>query len=437
MYRESMKKLTQWKEKKDRKPLIIQGARQVGKTWLMKEFGSIAYQHTAYINFENNRQMEALFALDFNIDRIVMGLEMYTGQKIDPRTTLIIFDEVQEVPQAQSSLKYFFDNAPQYNIVCAGSLRGMALHQSAPFPVGKTDFLNLYPLSFTEFMLAMGEARFVEALHSKNFEIISVFKQKYIELLKQYYFIGGMPEVVQSFIDDRDFGIVRQKQQAILDAYEQDFSKHAPYESVPRIRMLWDSIPAQLAKDNKKFIYKLVHEGARAREYEAAMRWLIDCGLVHAVYRVNKPGLPLKAYEVKSAFKLYFVDVGLLSCMVHLHPKTLLERNDLFVEFKGALTEQYVLQQLKAQTDLQINYWMNDKGAAEVDFLLDDGQQVIPLEVKAEVNLKAKSLQVYRDLFHPVISARASMADYRKEGWLVNVPLYAIEYIREILEQTV
>jgi len=433
MYRTAMQQLMQWKSKKDRKPLLIRGARQVGKTWLMKEFGRQAYQQVLYINFENNKQMEALFSQDYNVDRLIMGLELYSEQKINPETTLILLDEVQEVQQALTSLKYFYENAPQYHIICAGSLLGVALHNNTSFPVGKVDFMNLYPLSFMEFILAMGERQYTKLLDANDFSMVSTFKQKYIELLKLYYYIGGMPEVVQSYIDLRDFNIVRLKQQSILDAYEQDFSKHAPHEAIPRIRLLWNSIPVQLAKDHKKFVYKLVQDGARAREYEKAMQWLADCGLVYRVYRVKKPGIPLKAYEDQKAFKLYFLDVGLLSCMVHLHQETLINGNVLFAEFKGALTEQYVLQQLKIQTDLRVFYWVNDGGSAEVDFLLDDGRNVYPLEVKAEINLKARSLQVYRDRYHPVISLRASMADYHREDWLVNVPLYAIEKLKAML----
>lgn len=433
MKRTAIDKLALWKANKDRKPLIIRGARQVGKTWLMKEFGSLAYQQTIYINFENNRQMQALFSGDYDIARLVMGMELFTGKKIEPKTTLILFDEVQEVPQALTALKYFYENAPEYQIICAGSLLGIALHEGTSFPVGKVDFLDLYPMSFQEFLLAMGDADFSTLLRNLDFPMITTFKDHYIERLKQYYYVGGMPEAVKSFVDQKDFSLAREIQQRILDAYEQDFSKHAPYETVPRIRMLWNSIPMQLAKDNRKFIYKLVKEGARAREYETAMLWLTDCGLVHPVYRVNKPGVPLKSYADLKAFKLYFVDIGLLSCMVRLQPKTLLDGSAFFEEFKGALTEQYVLQQLMTVEPLQVFYWANDSGNAEVDFLLDDGQQVYPVEVKAETNLKARSLRVYRDQYQAKLSLRVSMADYSRQEWLINLPLYAVEYVSEIL----
>lgn len=436
MYRTAIEQLSQWKAKANRKPLLIRGARQVGKTWLMKEFGATAYQRSVYINFDQNQQMKNLFAIDLNLERIMVGLELYAGEKIDPDTTVIIFDEVQESPQALASLKYFCENAPQYHIISAGSLLGVALHRGTSFPVGKVEFLDLYPLSFSEFMLALGEKRFVELLQLSDFPMISAFKLKYIELLKLYYYIGGMPEVVQSFVDLHDFNLVRSRQQSILEAYEQDFSKHASNDVVPRIRMLFQSIPSQLAKENKKFVYGLVKEGARAKEYEMALLWLSDCGLIHQVRRVQKPGIPLKAYEDIRAFKLFFADVGLLSCLVHLNQRTLLEGNALFEEFKGALTEQYVLQQIKTPGNMDVFYWTNERGAAEIDFILEIDGNVIPIEVKAGINLQAKSLKAYRDKYHPTISVRASMADYRKEDGLVNLPLYAIEYIHGILDKT-
>ena len=331
MYRIAMEKLLKWKKSKRRKPLIIEGARQVGKTWLMKEFGRQAYADTVYINFDSNSRMAELFASDLDTERLIMGLELYVGHKIDPGNSLLIFDEVQEVPRALASLKYFYENAPQYHIVCAGSLLGIALHQGTSFPVGKVDFLKLYPLSFREFLMATGKERFAELLEQRDFQMITSFRQTYIDALKQYYFVGGMPEAVQSFAEDKDFNEVREIQKRILAAYEQDFSKHAPNEIVPRLRMLWNSIPSQLAKENKKFVYGLVREGARAKEYETAIMWLGDCGLVHKVSRVNAAGIPLRAYEDLKAFKLFVLDVGLLGCMAGLRQRTLLDGNDLFV----------------------------------------------------------------------------------------------------------
>lgn len=432
MYRIAMEKLFQWKQSKRRKPLIIEGARQVGKTWLMKEFGKQAYADTVYINFDANSRMAELFASDLDTHRLIMGIELYAGRKINPENTLLIFDEVQEVPKALTSLKYFYENAPEYHIVCAGSLLGIALHQGTSFPVGKVDFLKLYPLSFREFLMATDKAHFAELLDRQDFQMIASFKQTYIDALKHYYFVGGMPEAVQSFAENRNFNEVREIQKKILSAYEQDFSKHAPNEIVPRIRMLWNSIPSQLAKENKKFVYGLVREGARAKEYETAIMWLGDCGLVHKISRVNATGVPLKAYEDLKAFKLFLVDVGLLGCMAGLRQRTLLEGNDLFVEFKGALTEQYVCQQLKSIEDLGVYYYTNDRGSCEVDFVVDTGEQIIPIEVKAEVNLKAKSLKTYWEKFSPEVCVRTSMTDYKKEEWLVNLPLYLIEQIAKL-----
>ncbi len=429
MYRMAMENLLAWKQSRRRKPLIIEGARQVGKTWLMKEFGRQAYGDTVYINFDSNARMAELFASDLDTKRLVLGLELYAGRKIDPENALLIFDEVQEVPRALAALKYFCEDAPQYHIVCAGSLLGIALHRGTSFPVGKVDFLKLYPLSFQEFLMAIGKKQFSELLDQQDFSMITSFRETYADALKQYYFVGGMPEAVESFAENQDFNEVRQIQKRILTAYEQDFSKHAPNEVVPRLRMLWNSIPAQLAKENKKFIYGLVREGARAKDYETALLWLSDCGLVHRVSRVNAPGIPLRAYEDMKAFKLFVLDVGLLGCMTGLHQRTLLDGNALFVEFKGALTEQYVCQQLKTLADLELCYYTNDRGSCEVDFVVDTGGRVMPLEVKAETNLRAKSLKTYREKFSPELAIRTSMADYRKEDGLVNLPLYAIGQI--------
>lgn len=427
MYRSAMEQLNKWKQKTNKKPLIIRGARQVGKTWLMKEFGKTAYEKAVYINFDNNPQMKELFSLDMRIDRIIMGIELYVGHKISPHNTLLIFDEVQEVPKALSSLKYFNETAPEYQIVCAGSLLGIALHQGTSFPVGKVEFMDLYPLSFTDFMRAMGKEQFVDLLDKGDFEMATMFRQDYVDLLKYYYYVGGMPEVVQSFVDNRDFNEAREIQERILAAYEQDFSKHAPNEVVPRIRMLWNSIPAQLTKENKKFIYGIIKEGARAKDYETALMWLTDCGLVHKVYRVTAPSIPLKAYEDLKAFKLFLADVGLLGCMVRLNQSVLLDRNELFKEFKGALTEQYVLQQLKTVKGVDTYYWTNDRGNAEIDFLIDTGNEIVPIEVKAETNLKAKSLKTFCEKYNPKMAIRTSMTDYKQEDWLLNLPLWAVE----------
>jgi predicted AAA+ superfamily ATPase len=429
VFRRSMDDLVKWKNAKNRKPLIIRGARQVGKTWLMKEFGKTNYEKCAYINFDNNERMESLFSGNLDIERIVTALQIEAGVAIEAENTLIIFDEVQEVPRALTSLKYFCENAPQYHIVAAGSLLGVALHPGTSFPVGKVEFLDLYPLDFLEFMFAMGKDNLVKLLESEDFSLITSFKGKFIDLLKQYYYIGGMPEVVASFIAARDYGKVREIQKRILIAYEQDFSKHAPNETVPRIRMLWSSAPAQLARENRKFIYSLIRQGARAREYELAMTWLIDCGLVYKVSRISKPDMPLMAYQDFNAFKLFVLDVGLLGAMSELDIKSLLEGNKIFEEFKGALTEQYVLQQLIASKKATPYYWSAEKGTAEIDFIFQSDSNIVPLEVKAAENLQAKSLKSYCQKYEPRYAIRTSMSDYRQEEWLTNVPLYAINIL--------
>ena len=398
----------------------------------MKEFGRQAYEDTVYINFDSNSRMSQLFASDLDITRLTMGLELYCGHKINPSNTLLIFDEIQEVPRALTSLKYFCEDAPQYHIICAGSLLGIALHLGTSFPVGKVDFLKLYPLSFREFLMAIENERFVKLLDSCDFQMINSFKETYIDALRKYYFIGGMPECVKNFIENKDFNEVRRIQKNILATYEQDFSKHAPNEIVPKIRMLWNSIPSQLAKENKKFIYGFIREGARAKEYENAIMWLMDCGLIHKVSRVNTASIPLKAYDDLKSFKLFVLDIGLLCCMAGLQSETLLDGNTLFVEFKGALTEEYVCQQLKTIDDLGLYYYTNDRNSCEVDFVVDTGKDVIPVEVKAEVNLKSKSLKMYRERFSPNMSIRTSLADYKKEDWLINLPLYAIEEITKV-----
>lgn len=435
MYRTAIEQLYRWKESKHRKPLIIKGARQVGKTWLMKEFGRKAYPDTIYINFDSNSRMAELFSADLNPDRLILGIELYAGKKINPEKTLLIFDEIQEIPRALAALKYFCEDAPQYHIVCAGSLLGIALHEGTSFPVGKIQFLKLYPLSFREFLMAVTGRQYADLLDRQDYSMITPFRQVYIDALKQYYFIGGMPEAVQHFAQEKDFQEVREIQKRILAAYEQDFSKHAPAAIVPRIRMVWNSIPSQLAKENKKFVYGLVREGGRAKDYETAIMWLCDCGLLHKISRVNGAGIPLKAYEDLKAFKLFLLDVGLLGCLAGLGQRVLLDGNSLFSEFKGALTEQYVCQQFKTLDNLGVYYYTNSRGSCEIDFILDTGEQIIPVEVKAEVNLKAKSLKTYHEKYAPETSVRISMTDFKQQDWLVNLPLYAAEEIKKLTDK--
>ncbi|MDY3332130.1 MAG: ATP-binding protein [Pelistega sp.] len=412
--------------KKNRKPLIIQGARQVGKTWAMQHFGEKSFAKVAYINFDRNHRMQTLFSGDYDINRLILGLKIESGVDIQAEDTLLIFDEIQEVPQALSSLKYFYENAPQYYIVAAGSLLGVSLHHQVSFPVGKVDFLSLYPMDFYEFLTALGKQDLVSLLEMQDWSLISAMKSTYIDLLRQYYFVGGMPEVVKTFIETQNIEQVRQTQRNLLMAYEQDFSKHIQDgQTVQKVRLLWSSIPNQLAKENKKFIYTQLQKGARSKDYEVALQWLKDSGLVHSVPRIKKPHLPFSAYQ-DGAFKLYGLDVGLLAAQSHLDASVLLEGSRIFTEFKGALTEQYVLQQLIATQENPVFYWVNEKGTAEVDFVLQRKQAAIPIEVKAEENLKAKSLKVYVEQFQPEQAIRLSMADYREQDWLVNIPLYGV-----------
>ncbi|MDP0297786.1 ATP-binding protein [Glaesserella parasuis] len=429
MQRDILDKLIQWKTKPNRKPLIIQGARQVGKTWVMKHFGEQAFEQVAYINFDNNPRMKTLFSGDYDINRLILGLKIESGVDIQADNTLLIFDEIQEVSQALSSLKYFYENAPQFYIVAAGSLLGVSLHHQVSFPVGKVDFLPLYPMTFHEFLTALEQSDLVQLLAMQDWSLISAMKSRYIDFLRQYYFVGGMPEAVQTFIDTQNLNEVRQVQRNLLMAYEQDFSKHiSDGQTVKKVRSIWASIPEQLAKENKKFMYAQLQKGARSKDYEIALQWLKDSGLVQVVPRVKKPYLPLSAYQ-DNAFKLYGLDVGLLAAQSYLDATTLLEGNRIFTEFKGALTEQYVLQQLLATQENPVFYWATEKGTAEVDFVLQRKQTVIPIEVKAEENLKAKSLKVYVEQFQPEQAFRFSMADFREQDWMVNVPLYAYSTI--------
>ena len=435
MYREKIEELKAWKKSPNRKPLIIRGARQVGKTWLMKEFGNKYYEKCAYINFDDNTRMEKLFEGDFDLGRILQGLKIESGVNIEPENTLIILDEVQENPKALKALKYFCENAREYHIVSAGSLLGVAIHEGTSFPVGKVDFIDLKPLSFFEFIEAMGEEELLKLLKNNDLDMINVFSTKVKEYLKLYYYVGGMPEAIKSYIEYKDLSEVRNIQKRLLVAYEQDFSKHAPSNIVPRIRQLWNNIPTQLAKENKKFIYGLIKKGARAREYEIALSWLIDCGLVYQVNRVNNSKIPLSAYQDFSAFKLYLLDVGLLSAMAGVDARTLLDENEFFEEFKGSLTEQYVLCQLKECTQLDVFYWTAEAGTAEIDFITQIGSINVPIEVKASENLQAKSLKTFVEKYKTKINVRTSMSNYRKEEWLINIPLYCIGNVENIIQE--
>ena len=434
MKRFALEKLKIWKEKPDRKPLIIRGARQVGKTWLMKEFGKTCFEKTAYVNFDSNPRMQQLFEGEIDVERMILAISAETGVSINCTDTLLIFDEVQEVPKALGSLKYFCENAPEYAIVAAGSLLGVAMHKGTSFPVGKVDFMDLYPLSFQEFLCALGEERFVTMLQSTDTDMVTMFKTKYIDRLREYYYVGGMPEAVQNFVLNKDYNKVREIQKNLLNYYQQDFSKHAKISLVPRLNLVWNSIPMQLGKENKKYIYGQVREGARAKDFELAIQWLLDCGLIHKVHRVKKPSLPLKAYMDLDAFKIYMLDVGLLLAMADLDASVIIDGNRIFTEFKGALTEQYVLQQMIAELGVEPYYYTTANSTGEIDFMLQAPGSVIPVEVKAEENLRAKSLRAFCEKYHPQHAVRTSMSDFREQDWMTNIPLYNIDRIGEYLK---
>ncbi|MBQ9271488.1 MAG: ATP-binding protein [Alphaproteobacteria bacterium] len=432
MKRIAFNRLKEWKNKPNRKPLILQGARQVGKTWLMREFGKQEYENTAYINFDKNELMRQLFSKDMDVRRLLQGLELESGTRIKPHETLVIFDEIQENPNALNSLKYFYEQVPEYHIIAAGSLLGVALtHHGQSFPVGKVEFMNIYPMTFYEFLEAIGEDKFCDILKDCDLPLIQTFKNKYEDFLRQYFFVGGMPEVVDFYAKERNLLEIRNIQKNLLLAYEDDFSKHISKSDEAKLRLIWNSLASQIAKENKKFAYGQIKQGARAAEFENALIWLEKTGLVYPVTKITKPDLPLAGYEDKSSFKLYMLDVGLLGAKSLLPAKTLLEGSRIFEEFKGALTEQYVLQQLKAKDSLPIYYWTGRE--SEVDFVLQDEDLVIPIEVKAEINLKAKSLGVYQNKFHPVKSVRTSLADFKVNNNLYDIPLYLIESMDELL----
>lgn len=424
MKRIAINELVKWKERNRRKPLIVEGARQVGKTWLIKEFGKTYYDEIAYINFEEKKALQNLFKSDYDIQRILFAVKTATNTKMIAGKTLIVLDEIQEAEGGITSLKYFAENAPEHHVIAAGSLLGVELYKRVSFPVGKVEFLRLHPLCFEEFLMALGENNLVDLLHTKDWQTIQLFAERYKLLLKKYYYVGGMPESVLSFVEQEDLDEVRKIQIDILSTYERDFSKHAPSEIVPRIRQLWNSIPSQLSKENRKFIYGLVKEGARAREYETALSWIKDSGLMHQVFCVKAPRLPLKSYEDLSAFKIYLLDVGLLSAMCELNSDTLLNGNLIFTEFKGALTEQYVMQELNLRHSLY--YWAKSKSEQKVDFLIQKDGNVVPVEVKAEENLHAKSLRSFVSENSSPLAIRTSMSNYREEGWMTNIPLYCV-----------
>ena len=426
MYRSILQQLTEWKNGSDRKPLILNGARQVGKTWILREFARQEYAKEAYVICRKNEYARLLFAQDFDIERILRGLRAITSTDITPGDTLIILDEVQDIPEAIESLKYFCEQAPQYHIAVAGSLLGISLHPSVSYPVGKVDVLNLYPMNFSEFLLAKGERQLCERLSQEDYDTASVMHDKLVDLLRQYYYVGGMPEAVLKYVETGALVAVRQIQQRILNGYLSDFSKHAPSEQVQRITMVWRSIPSQLFKENKKFIYGTLRKGARAKDFEMAIQWLSSAGLVYKIPRCTKLAQPLAIYEDLSAFKLYFLDIGLLGAMVHTEASQILVANQAFTEYKGGMTEQYVLQEMTSHAVSPIYYYTADDSRLELDFVISRHAQLLPVEVKAEGNVRANSLTSYLSA-HPEIKAiRYSMLPYRQQGQLTCIPLYHI-----------
>lgn len=428
MERLIIKKLLAWKNSKYRKPLILKGVRQVGKTWLLKEFGKRYYENTAYFNFDENEEYKQFFETTKDVERILQNLTLASGQKITPENTLIIFDEVQESPKVINAMKYFCENAPQYHVACAGSLLGIALAKPASFPVGKVDFLEVNPMSFTEFLLANGDANLVEYLQSVDVlePLPDAFFNPLYEKLKMYYVTGGMPEAVEMWTKERSVDLMQAALSNILAAYERDFAKHPDVKEFPKISMLWKSIPSQLARENKKFIYKVVKEGARAREYEDALQWLVDAGLVKKIYRSTAPGLPIAAYDDVSAFKIYLADVGLLRRLALLAPTAFGEGNRLFTEFKGALSENYVLEAISPQFEAVPRYWSQSNPPYEVDFIIQRENDIIPVEVKAEANTEARSLKKYKEKFGDKIKLRVrfSLDNLKLNGDLLNIPLF-------------
>ena len=427
MERSIYSNLKKWKESPTRKPLILQGARQVGKTYILKEFGAREYSEVVYINCDDNNDMQNMF-VDYDVDRIIRSLCAISGVSIKPSTTLLIIDEIQEVERGLASLKYFCEKAPEYHVAVAGSLLGITLHEGTSFPVGKVDMLYMYPMDFEEFLLAMGKEQLVELLRSNSWTALTPLRGMLTELLRQYYFVGGMPEAVKAYVERGDIWEVRSIHSKIIDAYRNDMSKHAPKQQVQRINMVWNSIPSQLARDNKKFIYGALRKGARANDFEIAIQWLVDSGLVHKVHRISKPVVPLKFYEDMSSFKLFLLDCGLLGALSETPPEQILIGDNVFEEYKGAFTENYVLQQLKSLPRTFVYYYSNDNSTLEIDFVVQHDTHIIPIEVKAEENLRAKSLRQFVTDNPGLHGVRFSMSDYREQDWLTNVPLWAVKW---------
>lgn len=418
--------LIDWKGSKDRKPLVLNGARQVGKTWLLKEFAQREYAKMAYVVCRKNPVVKEIFSVDFNVERILRALRALSGVDITPGDTLIILDEVQDVPEALEALKYLREDAPDYHIAVAGSLLGLSIHTGTSYPVGQVNTINVYPMNFEEFLLAKGEKQMQQLLSTRDFQTINLLHEKYTDLLRQYFYVGGMPEAVQEYINTDGLQSVRRIHREILKGYDMYFSKHAPADEVERIRMVWQTIPAQLFRENKKFIYGAVRKGARAKDFEIAIQWLCDAGLVYRVERVSKPELPLKVYVEQSAFKLYLSDLGLLGAMADVQPAQVLVNNDVFKEYKGGMTEQYVLQQMKTKGIEGIYYHTTDQSRLEIDFLIQREGKLLPIEVKAEGNVRSNSLSMLLQSHKELHAERYSMLPYKEQESMTNVPLYAV-----------
>lgn len=426
MRRTALKDLTEWKASTNRKPLILNGARQVGKTWLLREFAKTAYKKEAYIVCRKNDLAKQVFARDFDIGRILRDLSALSKVDITPGDTLIVLDEVQDIPEAIEALKYFYEQAPEYHVAVAGSLLGISLHQGVSFPVGKVDELNVFPMNFMEFLDAVGEHQSLMLLESRDFNGIAPLHEKFVDLLRQYYFVGGMPEAVKLYAESKALQGVREIQKSILRGYEQDFSKHAPKDQVAKIKLVWKSIPSQLFKENKKFIYGALRKGARATQYEEAIEWLVDSGLLYKVPRVSRPALPLNIYEELNIFKLYTLDVGLLGAMANTDASQILIKSDLIADFNGGLAEQFILQQMKSKRIDPIYYHSTDDSRLELDFLIQSDGRLLPIEVKSGESVRSNSLSMLLQKTPGLRAIRYSLRPYKEQNFLTNIPLYAV-----------
>lgn len=429
MERSIITQLKAWKQSPLRKPLILAGARQVGKTYILREFGKREYENVAYINCDNNPAVAGLFAEDYDMKRVLLVIGALTGQTITPGRTLIILDEIQELPRGLSALKYFCEQAPEYHVAVAGSLLGVAMHRGESAPVGKADIIRMGPMSFVEYLMARGETQLTQILLSRDWPTIAMLHVRLTKLLREYYFVGGMPEAVSTFLKTNDANEVRRVQNDILYLYRSDMSKHVSADEATRISMVWQSIPSQLARENKKFVYGAVRKGARAKDFETAIQWLMDAGLIYKVPRVREVGMPLKFYEDLNAFKIFMLDVGLLGALSEMAPALMLMSNNVMTESKGAFTENYVLCQLKALPDTATYYYSREDSRMEVDFVAQHQGRIIPIEVKAEENLRSKSLRAFMDRHEDLHAVRFSMSPYREQGWMTNYPLYAVQAI--------